>query len=86
MLRNLPRILAPLVFSKRVPALPMLRSLVLVFFELVHIFRQVPCFCGRIVLVARFDCVLEVHTFAKIVAMDPSFPDFFCGAMCPWRT
>ena len=45
--------------------------------------------CGRIFLVARFlpvicprilahtDCALEVHTCAKLLAMDPFFPEFF---------
>ena len=50
--------------------------------------------CGRIVLVARFlpvfyprilelkDCVLEVHTFELLLAMDPFFPTFLRGATC----
>ena len=51
--------------------------------------------CGRIVLVARFlpafypqilelkDCVLEAHTFEKLLAMDPFFPDFFTVCNVP---
>ena len=51
--------------------------------------------CGRIFIVARFpevscpqilahaDCVLEVRTFAKYLAMDTFFPDFFMCCHVP---
>ena len=34
---------------------------------------------------ARKDFAHEVHTFELFLAMDPFFPEFWCGARCPWR-
>ena len=36
-------------------------------------------------MLAQKDCHLEVRTSAKLLQMDPFFPEFLCGAMCPGR-
>ena len=59
MLWNLPQIISPLFFSKRLPALPMLRlgsrtKPCPLFLEFINIFRQVPCVSAGIFLARKF--------------------------------
>ena len=73
-----------LCFGRRV-----VRGLVLVF-ELVDLFRQVPCFSAGATFLLRGFILCSVLEFRRarttlVRRMDPFFPEFLCGAACPRR-
>ena len=60
-----------------------------------HVFRQIPCFsagasfllqrlflCSFLKLLEQKGCAPDVHTSELLLAMDPFFPEFSCGAAC----